>query len=177
MEEQDKDIIAAMRTAHHREAGLRLLMRTYQNRLYGHLRRMLGNHPDADDALQNTLVKVWKNFDQFRGDAALYTWLFRIATNEALTQIEKRKHTRHHIPLNESPLRAVHDGPGSEEIARRLQDAIATLPPRQRQVFDLKYFEELTYEEIATLTQTSVGALKASYFHAVKKIESALGAG
>lgn len=174
MKEQDEEIIAAMRSPARRESGFALLVRTHQERLYGHLRRMLGNHPDADDALQNALIKVWKNFDRFRGDAALYTWLFRIATNEALTLIEKRKQTGHHLPVDHIPLRVVRDGPDGEEIERRLAAALEMLPPKQRQVFDLKYFEELTYEEMAAITGTTVGALKASYFHAVKKIESAL---
>lgn len=174
MEEKDRDIIASMRRPAEREAGFTLLINTYQEKLYGHLRRMLKSHQDADDALQNSLIKIWKNFDSFRGDSALYTWLYRIATNEALTILEKQRHAHLHVDASEVALSGMCDGPDSDEIAQRLWAALDTLPPKQRQVFDLKYFEEMKYDEIAAITHTSVGALKASYFHAVKKVEAFL---
>ncbi|MCA1750614.1 MAG: RNA polymerase sigma factor [Flavobacteriales bacterium] len=146
-------LLAELRQESTRVAAFETLVRIYQEKLYGHLRRMTGNHPDADDALQNTLIKVWKNIETFRGDSALYSWLYRIAANEALDIIKKRKTGFGHVPAESAEL---------------------TVPEKQRQVFDLKYFEEMKYDTIAEITGTSVGALKASYFHAVKKIEAFL---
>lgn len=167
-------LLAELRQESTRVAAFETLVRIYQEKLYGHLRRMTGNHPDADDALQNTLIKVWKNIETFRGDSALYSWLYRIAANEALYIIKKRKTGFGHMPAESAELTAANEGPCGETIEAKFQAALLTLPEKQRQVFDLKYFEEMKYDTIAEITGTSVGALKASYFHAVKKIEAFL---
>jgi RNA polymerase sigma-70 factor (ECF subfamily) len=136
---------------------------------------MLGNHEDADDVLQNTLVKAYKGLKNFRGDAKLFSWLYRIASNESLTFIEKRKrHRTISIDDSSEPAGNTSVGPGPEEIQAALRSAIDQLPPKQQLVFNLKYFEELKYEQISELTGTSVGALKSSYHIAVKKIEQFL---
>lgn len=154
------------------EQAFRLLMSTYQERLYHHVRRMVGSHEDANDVLQNTLIKVYKGLGGFKGESKLYSWLYRIASNESLTHLEKtkRKQTISIDSITE-PLSNHGTGPSSEQIQERLGRAISVLPPKQQLVFNLKYFEELKYEEISEITGTSVGALKSSYHIAVKKIE------
>lgn len=155
--------------------GFRLLVEKYSSKLYWHIRRMVVIHEDADDALQNTFINCWKNLDGFRSESSLYTWLYSIATNEALMLIRKRNR------LSESP---IDDLPGVFSIAAEgnsyfdgdeaealLQSAILTLPEKQKIVFLLRYYDEMSYEEISKISGTSVGALKASYFHAVRKIE------
>jgi RNA polymerase sigma-70 factor (ECF subfamily) len=176
MHEKEDDILKAIKLPDSKVRGFEMLVKQYQKPLYAHLRRMTGNHADADDALQNTFLKTWKHLDNFRGDAALYSWLYRIATNEALRLLQKRKVSQMHLTAESAGLMAASDGPDSELISQKLEAALATLPPKQRQVFDLKYFEEMKYEEIAHITGTSIGALKASYFHAVKKLEAHLSA-
>lgn len=174
MQAKEGEIIDALRFPATREAAFEVLVTTYQKPLYSHLRRMLGNHEDADDALQNTFIKVWRNVDRFRGDASLFSWLYRIATNEALNIINQKVPYNKTSKADEMSLVAASDGPDGDAISRKLQAAMLTLPEKQRQVFDLRYFEEMKYSQIAEITGTSVGALKASYFHAVKKIEAAL---
>ncbi|MEM9022947.1 MAG: RNA polymerase sigma factor, partial [Bacteroidota bacterium] len=146
-----------------------------QQRLYHHIRRMVTDHDDTDDILQNVFIKVWKNIDRFRGDSELFTWLYRIASNESLTFL-KQKQRRQSVSLQdmEDKLPGGTAGPNQlsgEAIQRLLQQAIATLPPKQRLVFTMKYYDDLKYEEISQALDTSVGALKASFHHAVKKIE------
>ncbi len=134
---------------------------------------MVLNHDDADDVLQNTFIKVWTGLDSFRGDSKLSTWLYRIASNEAINFLERQKRNVSSIDDADSGVALQLEGDpyfDGDETARQLQEAIATLPVRQRQVFNLKYFEEMKYEEMSELLDTSVGALKASYHHAVKKI-------
>jgi RNA polymerase sigma-70 factor (ECF subfamily) len=157
------------------EASFRLLISTYQSRLYQHIRRMVGSHADADDVLQNTFVKAWKGLPKFRSESKLHTWMYRIATNESLTWIEKNK-KRATVDIDSTHLYAVSDqhGPSAEEIQAKLKKAMALLPPKQLAVFSMKYFEEMKYDDIAQVTGTSAGALKASYHHAVKKIEEFL---
>lgn len=150
----------------------------HQERLYYHVRRMLGNHEDADDVLQNTFIKAWKAIDRFRGDAKIHTWLYRIATNEALTAIERRKR-RSFQDLEELTDSRVHSHEQTstttaEDIQQKLMEAIGTLPDRQRAVFNMRYFDEMPYEEISNILEVTVGSLKASYHHAVKKIEASL---
>ena len=149
----------------------------FSERLYWHIRRMVHVHEDADDILQETFVKIWKNLEKFRGDSKLYTWLYRIATNEALSHLRSRKN-----------LYLVGDNPAPDEYtfqsgdiyfdgeaaSARLALAIAHLPEKQRVVFNLKYFEEMKYEEMSEVLETSVGALKASYHHAVNKVKDYL---
>lgn len=152
------------------ERGFRLLVRDYGQRLYAYLRRMLTWHEDADEALQLVWIKVFKNINRFRGESRFYTWLYRIATNEALTLLEKRKRQTHEPDtvleqrLQSDPF---FDG---DQVQLCLQQAIENLPPKQRQVFVLRYFDEMPYKDIAVLLQTSEGALKASYHHAAQKV-------
>ena len=144
----------------------------YSPKLYRQIRRMLLSHDDTNDVLQNALIKAWTNLDHFRGDAQLGTWLYRIAMNETLNYIAQQKHS---TPLSEAPQQIADqlmadpyfDG---DQTQLQLQQAMATLPDKQRVVFQLKYFEEMKYEEMSQVLDTSVGALKASYHHAVKKI-------
>jgi RNA polymerase sigma-70 factor, ECF subfamily len=159
-----------------RETAFRLLMDKYSERLYWHCRRLLISHEDADDAMQNTLVKAWTNLDNFRAESGLYTWLFRIATNESITLINARR--RHPSGSDGSDYESqMADSLEADEwfdgdaAQRKLQQAILALPEKQRIVFNLKYYEEMKYEEMSEVLDTSVGALKASYHHAVKKIE------
>lgn len=175
-ENPDKKIIELFRQNEQKEAAFNLLVDTYQERLYWHIRRIVVDHQDADDVLQNTLVKVWKNLEQFRAESGLFTWLFRIATNESLSLIKDRKKHLHgpEDPEFENRLsESLETDPwfDGDELQLKLQQAILSLPEKQRLVFNLKYFEEMKYEEMSETLDTSVGALKASYHHAVKKIE------
>jgi RNA polymerase sigma-70 factor (ECF subfamily) len=171
----DKEIIERFRDKKQREAAFRLLVNEYSERLYWHCRRLVITHEDADDALQNTLIKAWGNLEKFRAESGLYTWLFRIATNESLSLIKSRKrHTLNSGTNYETELaETLETDPwfDGDDAQRKLQKAILSLPEKQRIVFNLKYYEEMKYEEMAGILDTSVGALKASYHHAVKKIE------
>jgi RNA polymerase sigma-70 factor, ECF subfamily len=171
----DREIIELFRDVKQREAAFKLLVNEYSDRLYWHCRRLLINHEDADDALQNTLIKVWEHLENFRAESGLYTWLFRIATNESLSLIKSRKrHSSGSGPDYEAELAdTLETDPwfDGDDAQRKLQKAILSLPEKQRIVFNLKYYEEMKYEEMAGILDTSVGALKASYHHAVKKIE------
>lgn len=161
-----------------KEQGFRVLVENYQVRVYGLIRKMVIIHEDADDVLQNTFIKAFKNIDRFKGDSTLFTWLYRIATNESLNFLEKKKRYLF-LPL-EDHQKAMEEHLDSspyiagDEIEKTLQKIILTLPEKQRLVFNLKYYEELSYEEISQITDTSVGSLKASYHHAYKKIENAI---
>ena len=158
--------------------AFRKLLQLYQKPLYNHVRGMVLNHDDADDVLQNTFIKVFANLKNFKGDSKLFSWMYRIATNEALTFMQQRA-KKSGISNEEVQQKAINnlesdvyfDG---NEIQLKLQKAIAGLPEKQQLVFKMKYFEELKYEQISEITGTSVGGLKASYFHAVKKIEDFL---
>ncbi|WP_224490987.1 RNA polymerase sigma factor [Robertkochia flava] len=161
-----------------RERAFSELVRDYQERLYWHIRRMVLNHDDTDDVLQNTFIKVYKNIDTFRGDSAVYSWMYRIATNEAINFLQKQAN-KYRISNEELRAQLVNnlvsdpyfDG---DAIQLKLQKALATLPEKQLAVFNMRYYEEMKYEEISAVTDTSVGALKASYHHAVKKIQEYL---
>jgi RNA polymerase sigma-70 factor (ECF subfamily) len=155
-----------------------MLVRTYQQRVYWLIRKMVIDHDDADDLTQEVFVKIHKAIDNFREDSQLFTWIYRIATNECLTFLNKKKR-RFFLPLEDvgAQLSAKIDSSshvGGDEIEKKLQKALLTLPDKQRLVFNLKYFEDMPYEEMAVVTNTSVGALKASFHHAVKKIEEYL---
>ncbi len=159
--------------------GFRLIVEKYSSRLYWHIRRLVILHEDADDALQNTFINAWKYIGDFRSDSSLYTWLYTIATNEALALINKRKKNAT-VSLDDlgSHFASSHEGStwfDGDEAQIKLQNAILKLPDKQRIVFNLKYFQEMTYEEMSRILKTSQGALKASYHHAVKKIEKLLG--
>lgn len=155
-----------------------LLVDTYKQRLYWHIRRIVLDHDDTDDVLQNTFIKVYRNIESFKGESKLYSWMYRIATNEAL-QFLKAKSRKLGVSASDmqeqlaNKLKAdvYFDG---DEIQLRLQQALARLPEKQKLVFNMKYFDGLKYEEISGILDTSVGALKASYHLAVKKIESFL---
>lgn len=155
-----------------------LIMRKYQKNIYWHVRRLLIDHEDSNDVVQNVFLKVWESLKNFRGDSKLYTWLYRIATNEALSFL-KKKQRRFYIPIVniESKLAdKLESDPyfDGNEIQRKLQKAILKLPEKQKLVFNLRYFDEMKYEDISEITGVSVGALKASYHIALKKIEKIL---
>ena len=155
-----------------------VLIDTYKERLYWHIRRIVLDHDDTDDVLQNTFIKVFKNIEGFKGDSKLYSWMYRIGTNEALTFLKSKQRK---LGLSNDALQqkmannlqadVYFEG---DEIQLKLQKAIASLPEKQKLVFNMKYFEALKYEEISEILETSVGGLKASYHLAVKKIESYL---
>lgn len=175
---EDKELLLKIRNPETRSYGFNLLVRAYQKRVYWHVRKMVIDHDDADDITQDTFVKIHKYIDNFREDAQLYTWIYRIATNECLSFLQKKKR-RFFLPIGdlEGELTAKLDSApelSGDEIQLKLQKALIRLPDKQRLVFNMKYYDEMTYEEIAEITQTSVGALKASYHHAVKKIEEFL---
>ena len=160
------------------QAAFEVLVDTYKERLYWHIRRIVLNHDDTDDVLQNTFIKVYKNIEGFKGDSKLYSWMYRIATNEALSFL-KIKSKREGISNGELQDRLVNNLQADvyfegDEIQQKLQKAIATLPEKQKLVFNMKYFEELKYEEISEILGTSIGGLKASYHLAVKKLEAFL---
>ncbi len=155
-----------------------VLVHTYQKKLYWHIRRIVLDHDDADDVLQNTFIKVYKNINGFKGDSKLYSWMYRIATNEALSFLRSKSKK---LGVSDSELKDRMIGNlqadvyfEGDAIQLKLQKAIATLPEKQKLVFNMKYFEELKYEEISEILETSVGGLKASYHLATKKIESFL---
>jgi RNA polymerase sigma-70 factor (ECF subfamily) len=171
----DRELIDLFRESDNPNYAFNLIVRKYRERLYWHIRKIVINHDDTDDVLQNTLVKTWTALPEFRGDCQLFTWLYRIATNEALTFL-KAKRAKFLLPLvnvenqlkNKLEDDSYFDG---SELQRQLQKAILSLPEKQRIVFNMRYFDDLKYEEISEILGTSVGALKASYHHAVKKIE------
>ncbi len=159
--------------------GFKLIVEKYSSKLYWHIRRLVILHEDADDALQNTFINAWKSMGDFRNESSLYTWLYTIATNEALTLINKRKKNAA-VSLDDLENHFAESQEGStwfdgDAAQVKLQNAILKLPDKQRIVFNLKYFDDMTYEEMSKVTKTSQGALKASYHLAVKKIEKILG--
>jgi len=178
MKENDQALLDCIRSPFTREKGFRQLIETYQKPVYQVIRRMVLIHEDADDLTQNTFIKAYRALDKFEGNSSLFTWLYRIATNESLTFLEKKKKRFFFsIDDHQEKLENYLDHSPSltgEEIQVKLQKSLLKLPDKQRLVFHLKYEEDLSYEEIAQITGTSVGALKASYHHAVKKIEQAL---
>ena len=142
---------------------------------------MVIDHDDADDLVQDVFIKIWENFDKFREDSQLYTWIYKIATNECLNFLKRKKH-KYLLPINDVTKELIAKIDSSqfidgEQIQIKLQKALLRLPDKQRLVFNLKYFEDLKYEEISEITDTSVGSLKASYHLAVKKIENILNSG
>ncbi len=171
----DQEILAKFSKASTKEQAFGLLLKKYQEKLYWHVRRIVVDHEDANDVLQNIFIKVWKNLDRFQQNSKLYTWLYRIATNESLTFINQRKR-KSAAPLQtddydlSAQLKAdpYFDG---DEIQIKLQNAIERLPEKQKLVFLMRYYDGLKYDDMSEVLSTSVGALKASYHHAVKKIE------
>jgi RNA polymerase sigma factor (sigma-70 family) len=175
---EEQLLIEQIQNSETQQQAFRTLVATYQERLYWHIRRMVVDHDDADDVLQNTFVKIWRNIGAFRGESSLYTWMFRIATNEAISFINQQKKQANAFSSESTDY--LRDNLMSDdyfdgsEIEIKLQEAIALLPTKQRLVFNMKYFEEKKYNEMSELLNTSVGALKASYHHAVRKIEEFL---
>ncbi|MFK7953052.1 MAG: RNA polymerase sigma factor [Ekhidna sp.] len=171
-------IIEKIRNDDTRNYGFNLLIREYQERVYWHVRKMVIDHDDADDLTQEIFVKVWKNLQSFREDAKLFTWIYRIATNECLTFLKKKKR-RFFVPINdvEAELNTkLESSPelSGDEVQMKLQKALLKLPDKQRMVFNMKYFDNMKFKDIAEITGTSEGGLKANYHHAVKKIEEIL---
>jgi RNA polymerase sigma-70 factor, ECF subfamily len=169
----DSDIFELLKTDINK--GFRLVVERYSSKLYWHIRRLVILHDDADDALQNTFVSAWRNIDNFRNESSMYTWLYAIATNESLAIINRRTKNAA-VSLDDLESYFANSLEGStwfdgDEAQVKLQNAILQLPEKQRIVFNLKYFDEMTYEDMSKVLNTSVGALKASYHHAVKKIE------
>lgn len=174
----DKELLKLFKTRENTDYAFGLIIRKYQERLYWHIRKIVITHEDANDVIQETFIKAWSNLENFRGDSNLFTWLFRIATNEALSHLKrsKRKTWIAFIDL-EKKLENTLEGDNyfdGDETQLKFQKAILKLPEKQRLVFNMKYFDEMKYDEIAEILGTSVGAQKASYHHAVKKIKEML---
>ena len=175
----DRLILEKFASERTRDEAFSALVSKYQEKIYWHVRRMVIDHDDADDLVQEIFIKVWKNLGTFRADAQLYTWLYRIATNECITFLNRKK-TQQQVSLDDDTATYLADTLADtpyfdgNAVQRKLQEALLTLPQKQRQVFNMKYFDDLKYEEISEILGTSVGALKASYHLAVKKIEQFL---
>lgn len=175
----DTLLLASFRQPSSREKAFDALVCKYQQRVYHLVRKMVIDHDDTDDVVQEVFIKVWKNLQHFKGDSQLFTWIYRIATNECLRFLENKKKKRFWLSTYDvkAELATKLDSStyiSGNDIQRKLQKAILTLPDKQRLVFNLKYYEDLKYDEIAKITNTSTGSLKASYHHAVKKIEHEL---
>lgn len=175
---QESILLANLKTESKKEIAFSELVSLYKERLYWHIRNIVKSHDDADDVLQNTFIKVYKNIGSFKGDSKLYSWMYRIATNEAITFINKRARQMQ-ISSEELQSLAIDNLKSDvyfegDEIQMKLQRAIATLPEKQQLVFNMKYFQDLKYKDMAEILDTSEGALKASYHIAIKKIEAYL---
>jgi RNA polymerase sigma-70 factor (ECF subfamily) len=175
---EDAEILSKFQDEKTRNEAFNLLLNKYQQKIYWHVRRMVIDHDDADDLVQDVFIKVWKNLPGFRSDAQLYTWMYRIATNECITFLNKKKQ-KNNISLDEidyelADTLSESDHFTGDQIQKKLQQALLTLPEKQKLVFNMKYFDDMKYEEISQVLGTSVGALKASFHLAVKKIESYL---
>lgn len=174
----EETLVNELKNKESQAKAFEVLVNTYKERLYWHIRRIVLNHDDADDVLQNTFIKVFRSIDKFKGDSKLYSWMYRIATNEALTFL-KQKSRKLGFSNEELQEQLVENLQADvyfegEEIQLKLQQALATLPEKQKLVFNMKYYQEMKYDEISEVLETSVGALKASYHLAVKKIETYL---
>lgn len=172
----DERILTLLSATATTEQGFRLLMETYQERLYWQVRRMVQDHEDANDVLQNCFVKVYRSIHRFKRESKLYTWLYRIATNEAITFLNKRKQkatasfdSEENNLSNQLKADPYFDG---NEIQLKLKEAIGRLPEKQQLVFNLRYYDEMSYADMSEALRTSQGALKASFHHAAKKIEA-----
>jgi RNA polymerase sigma-70 factor (ECF subfamily) len=176
--EEEKRLIERLCSVRHADAAFQELVDCYKERLYWHIRYILKNHEDTDDVLQNVFIKIFKNIRKFKGDSRLYSWMYRIARNESLTFLKKRskmlkitsEELQDHI-VNNLESDVYFEG---DEIQMKLQKAISTLPEKQREVFQLRYFEEMKYKDMAELLQTTEGALKSNYHHASNKVEEYL---
>lgn len=175
---EEREFIQRLIAKETKETAFSELLLLYKERLYWHIRNIVKSHDDADDVLQNTFIKIHRSIHNFKGDSKLYSWMYRIATNESLTHINKNS-KRMQLSSEDYQSQAINNLKAdiyfeSDEIKIQLQKAIATLPNKQQLVFNMKYFEDLKYKEMAEILETSEGALKASYHIAVKKIEAFL---
>ena len=173
--QDEKDFIQELLNPKTQNVAFQKLLRDYQRPLYNHIRNIVLNHDDTDDVLQNTFIKVFQYLKDFKGESKLFSWMYRIATNEAITFINQK--AKRNGTTSEAMQTKIVDNIKADtyfdgnEIQIKLQKAVALLPEKQQLVFKMKYYEELKYEELSDILGTSVGALKASYHHAVKKIE------
>lgn len=177
--EKEIELIAKLQKETSQQQAFGDLVSEYSERLYWQIRKIVISHDDANDVLQNTFIKIWTNINNFRGDSKLSTWLYKIAINESISFLNKQR-AQNNLSIDDSDSFLLSKLESDEyfdgdEAQHRLQKAILALPEKQRIVFNLKYFDEMKYEEMSALLETSVGALKASYHHAVKKIEDFLG--
>ena len=179
MQVEDSEILKKFAQEKTRDEAFRLLLSKYQQKIYWHIRRMVIDHDDTDDLVQDVFIKVWKSLSNFRSDSQLFTWLYRIATNESITFLNRKK-IRNSVSLDDSSgkdlIETLAESPyfDGDKAQMKLQKALLTLPEKQRLVFNMKYFDDLKYEDISEILGTSVGALKASFHIAVKKIEHIL---
>ena len=179
MQVEDSEILKKFAQENTRDEAFRMLLSNYQQKIYWHIRRMVISHDDTDDLVQDVFLKVWKSLSNFRNDSQLYTWLYRIATNESITFL-KRKKIRNSVSIDDDDgknmVKKLAESPyfDGDKAQMKLQKALLTLPEKQRLVFNMKYFDDLKYEDISEILGTSVGALKASFHIAVKKIEHIL---
>lgn len=174
--DQDRKIMLLIKDNQSFDQGFTLLVVSYQEKLYWHIRRMVHNHSDADDILQNTFIKVFKHIHSFKQESKLFTWLYRIATNEALSFLKKEQRLQ---SINEpeqliDSLTQADPYIDASAVSLVLKKAIESLPAKQRTVFNLRYYDEMSYKDMSETLQTSIGALKASYHHAVRKVEEYL---
>ena len=174
--QNDQELLELFKDPGTKEQAFTGIIKKYQEKLYWHIRRIVITHDDADDVLQNMFIKVWKGLENFREDSQLYTWLYRIATNESLTFLAKEK-KRHSVSLSDeenglSNKLKSDSHFDANKLEWKLQLAIQSLPEKQRIVFNLRYYDEMPYEEMSRVLETSEGALKASYHHAAKKVEN-----
>ena len=171
----DKEILELFKDEQKSDYAFNLLVRKYQKQMYWHIRRLVIDHEDANDLVQNVFIKIWKNLKGFREDSQIFTWIYRIATNESLSFLKnkKNKYILPFVDVERQLSDSLQDDNwfSGNEIQLKLQNAILKLPNKQKVVFNMRYFDDMTYEEISNVLGTSVGALKASYHHAVKKIE------
>jgi RNA polymerase sigma factor (sigma-70 family) len=174
----DKEILDMYRAESSRNMALHHLIQKYQQKLYWQIRKIVIDHDDADDVMQNTFIKVWKGLENFKEESQLFTWLYRIATNESLTFLKQKQKQNtvslHPIEYQLSKSLESDEHFKGDAIQLKLQQAILTLPEKQRIVFNMRYYDEMPYEQMSEVLETSVGALKASYHHAAKKVEEFL---
>lgn len=175
---EDKEIIELFHLKGKKEKAFRLLVDQYKERLYWHIRKIVLNHDDTDDVLQNTFVKIWQGLEEFRYEARLFTWMYRIATNEAINFLNEKKRK---VYGNSGEITTMLENTlesdvyfNGDAIQKELQRAILRLSERQRLIFNMKYFDDMPYEDIAEVLEVAVGTLKATYHNAVKKIEESL---
>ena len=176
--DNEKELLSQLKSVQTQEKAFRELISLYKERLYWHIRKIVISHDDTDDVLQNTFIKIYKNINNFKGESKLYSWMYRIATNEAITLLNKNaKHSKitseevQNHTINNLKADVYFEG---NEIQLKLQQAIATLPQKQQLVFNMKYFDNIKYKDMSEILETSEGALKSSYHIAVKKIETYL---